>query len=74
MKLDPILDKDIKVMEKDLDGDECEIELRSNLVVTLLMNMGYCYQKLFFYDEANKCYNYALELIPIASDGHLRKS
>lgn len=32
-KLDPILDKNIKVCEKDLDGDECEIELRSNLVV-----------------------------------------
>jgi len=33
LKLDPILDKDIKVMEKDLDDDQCEIELRQNFVV-----------------------------------------
>ena len=43
LKLDPILDRDIKVSEKDLGDDECEVEMRTNLVVTLLMSMGYCY-------------------------------
>lgn len=43
LKLDPILDRDVKVSEKDLGDDECEIEMRTNLVVTLLMSMGYCY-------------------------------
>ena len=33
LKFEPILDKDIKINEKDLEGDECEIELRTNLVV-----------------------------------------
>lgn len=74
LKLDPILDKDIKVSEKDLDGDECEIEMRTNLVVTLLMNMGYSYMKLFYFDEALKCFNYGLELAPEAMDLYLRRS
>lgn len=74
LKLDPILDKDVKVSEKDLNEDECEIEMRTNLVVTLLMSMGYCYQKLFFYDEALKCFNYALELAPEACDVYVRRS
>jgi tetratricopeptide (TPR) repeat protein len=62
--MEPILDKDIKVSEKDLQDDTCEIEMRLNLVVTLLMNIGYCYMKLFYYDEALKCFNYAIELAP----------
>jgi len=74
LKLDPILDKDIKVSEKDLGDDECEIEMRTNLVVTLLMSIGYCYLKLFFYEEALKCFNYALELAPEATDVYLRRS
>lgn len=74
LKLDPILDKDVKVGEKELNGDECEIEMRTNLVVTLLMNMGYCYMKLFYYDEAYKCFSYSLELAPYASDCYLRRS
>jgi tetratricopeptide (TPR) repeat protein len=74
LKLDPILDKDIKVSEKDLQGDECEIEMRNNLVVTLLMNMGYCYMKLFFFEEALKCFNYGIELAPEAMDVYLRRS
>jgi len=74
LKLDPILDKDVKLSEKDLADDDCEIELRSNLVVTLLLSIGYCYMKLFFFDEALKCFNYAIELMPIASDAYLRRS
>lgn len=74
LKMDPILDKDVKVCEKDLGDDECEIELRSNLVVTLLLSLGYCYMKLFFFEEAMKCFNYAIELMPIASDAYLRRS
>ena len=52
LNLEPLLDKDIVVKEKDLGDDECEIEMRTNLVVTLLMSMAYCYLKLFFYEEA----------------------
>lgn len=74
LKLEPLLDKDIKVCEKDLGDDECEIEMRTNLVVTLLMSMGYCYMKLFFFHEALKCFNYAIELAPIAADAYLRRS
>lgn len=74
LKLDPILDKDIKVNEKDLGEDDCEIEMRKNLVVTLLMNCGYSYMKLFMFDEAYKCFDYALEIAPEASDCHLRRS
>jgi len=74
LKFEPILDKDIQVAENDLQGDECEIELRLNLVVQLLQNIGYCYMKLFFFDEALKCFNYILELAPIASDAYLRRS
>lgn len=74
LKLDPILDRDVKVAEKDLGDDECEIEMRTNLVVTLLMSMGYCYQKLFFYNEALKCFSYAIELAPEAVDAYLRRS
>lgn len=72
--MDPILDIDVKLNEKDLGDDECEIELRSNLVVTLLLNIGYCYMKLFFYDEAKKCFDMAADLAPIASDAYLRRS
>jgi tetratricopeptide (TPR) repeat protein len=48
--------------------------MRTNLVVTLLLNCGYAFMKLFFYNEAYKCFNYALELAPIASDAYLRRS
>jgi tetratricopeptide (TPR) repeat protein len=64
----------VKLTEKDLADDECEIELRSNLVVTLLMSIGYCYMKLFYFDEATKCFNFAIELMPMASDAYLRRS
>lgn len=74
MKLEPLLDQDIKVSEKDLGDDDCEIEMRTNLVVTLLMNISYCYLKLFFFDEAYKTLSYAIELAPIASDAYLRRS
>lgn len=73
-KLEPLLDKDIILKEKDLGDDECEVEMRTNLVVTLLLNIGYCYMKLFFYDESIKCFDYALALAPIASDAYLRRS
>lgn len=36
--------------------------------------MGYCYMKLFYYDEAYKCFSYGLELAPYASDCYLRRS
>lgn len=74
MKFEPILDKDIKVNEKDLQGDECEIELRTNLVVTLLMNMASAYMNLFFFDEASRCLTYAIEIAPYAADAYLRRS
>ena len=74
LKLEPILDKDIKVCEKDLEDDECEIEMRTNLVVTLLMSIGYCNMKLHFYSEAIKCFSYAIDLAPIAADAYLRRS
>jgi tetratricopeptide (TPR) repeat protein len=74
LKLEPLLDKDIKLNEKDLDNDECEIELRTNLVVTLLLNIGYCYMKMFFFDEAYKTFSYAIELAPFAADAYLRRS
>jgi tetratricopeptide (TPR) repeat protein len=64
LKMEPILDKDIKINEKDLDGDNCEIEMRTNLVCTLLLSIAYCYMKLHFYDEAIKCLDYGIELIP----------
>ena len=60
LKLDPILDKDIRVSEKDLGDDDCEIELRKNLVVTLLLSIGNCFMKLFYYEEAMKCFTYAI--------------
>lgn len=74
LKMEPILDKDIKIAEKDLDDDKCEIEMRTNLVCTLLMSIAYAYMKLHFYDEAVKCLDYAIELIPLASDAYLRRS
>lgn len=74
MSMEPILDEHIKVCEKDLGEDECEIEMRTNLVVTLLMSVGYCYLRLHFYSEALKCFDYALELAPIAADAYLRRS
>ena len=48
LNLEPILDTDIVVKEKDLGDDECEIEMRTNLVVTLLLSMSYCYIKLHY--------------------------
>jgi len=48
--------------------------MRTNLVVTLLMSIGYCYMKLFYFDEAIKCFSYAIELAPIAADAYLRRS
>jgi tetratricopeptide (TPR) repeat protein len=74
LKLEPLTDKDVRLNEKDLEGDECEIEMRTNLVVTLLMSCGYCYAHLFFFDEARKCFDFAIELAPIASDAYLRRS
>ena len=49
LSLEPILDKDVVVKEKDLGDDECEIEMRTNIVVTLLMSLGYCYLRLHNY-------------------------
>jgi hypothetical protein len=43
LSLEPILDSHVKVSEKDLGEDECEIEMRTNLVVTLLLSIAYCY-------------------------------
>ena len=74
LKFEPILDKDIKINEKDLEGDECEIELRTNLVVQLLLNLAYAYMKLNFFDEAEKCLTQAIEIAPYAADAYLRRS
>lgn len=74
MNLEPILDEHVVVKEKDLGDDECEIEMRTNLVVTLLMSMAYCYLKLHYYTEAMKCLNYAIELAPVAADAFIRRS
>ena len=74
MKLEPLTDKDVRVAEKDLADDECEIEMRTNLVVTLLMSCAYCFMKLFYFHEARKCLDYALELAPTACDAYLRRS
>jgi len=52
MKLEPIVDRDVVVREKDLGDDECEIEMRTNIVVTLMMSLGYCYLRLHNYQEA----------------------
>lgn len=72
--MEPLLDKDIVVKEKDLGDDECEIEMRMNLVVTLLMSIAYCYIRLHYYTEALKCLDYAIELAPIAADAFYRRS
>ena len=74
MNLEPILDDQIKVCEANLGEDECEIEMRTNLVVTLLMSIGYCYLRLHYYTESQKCLDYALELAPIAADAYYRRS
>ena len=74
MNMEPILDEHIKLCEKDLGEDECEIEMRTNLVVTLLMSIAYCYLKLHFYTEALKCLDYAIEIAPIAADAYFRRS
>jgi tetratricopeptide (TPR) repeat protein len=74
LKLEPLLDKDVKLNENDLKDDECEIELRTNLVVTLLLSIGYCYMKMFYFDEAIKTFSYVIEICPIASDAYLRRS
>ena len=74
LNLDPILDKDIVVKEKDLGDDECEVEMRTNIVVTLLMSLGYCYLRLHNYQEAYKNLDYALTLAPTAPDVLYRRS
>lgn len=74
LKLEPLLDKDVKEAENDLGDDDCEIEMRINLVVTLLMSIAYTYMKLFYFEEAIKCLDYAIEIAPIASDAYLRRS
>mmetsp|Transcript_16408 Transcript_16408/g.15729 ORF Transcript_16408/g.15729 Transcript_16408/m.15729 type:complete len:84 (+) Transcript_16408:881-1132(+) len=38
------------------------------------MNMGYCYMRLFFFEEAIKCFNYAIEITPTIPDAYLRRS
>ena len=48
--------------------------MRTNLVVTLLLNCGYAFMKLFFYEEAYRCFNYAIEIAPVAADAYLRRS
>jgi tetratricopeptide (TPR) repeat protein len=74
MNLEPIVDKDIVVKEKDLGDDECEIEMRTNLVVTMLLNMSYCYLRMHHHSEALRCLDYGLELAPIAADCYFRRS
>jgi len=74
LNLEPILDKDIVVKEKDLGDDECEVEMRTNIVVTLLMSLGYCYLRLHNYQEAFKNLDYALTLAPTAADVLYRRS
>ena len=48
--------------------------MRTNMVVTLLMSMSYCYLKLHYHTEALKCLDYAIELAPVAADAYLRRS
>lgn len=48
--------------------------MRSNMVSVLLIDIGYAYMKLHFYDEAWKCFNYVCETYPIAGDAFLRRS
>lgn len=48
--------------------------MRTNLVCTLILNCGYAFMKLFFYDEAYKCFSYAAEIAPVAADAYLRRS
>ena len=74
LNFEPITDADVVVKEKDLGDDECEIEMRTNMVVTLLMSMGYCYMKLHYHTEALKCLDYAIELAPVAADAYYRRS
>jgi len=64
----------VKLCEKDLGDDECEVELRNNLVVTLLLNIGYAYCKIFCFGDAMKCFNFAIEIMPEAADAYLRRS
>ncbi len=74
MSLEPITDKDIAVKEKDLGDDECEVEMRTNLVVTILMSLSYCYLHLFHFTESLKCLDYALSLAPTAADVLFRRA
>jgi tetratricopeptide (TPR) repeat protein len=74
LNLEPILDEHVVVKEKDLGDDQCEIEMRTNLVVTLLMSQAYCLLKLHHYTEAIRCLDYAIELAPIAADAYFRRS
>ena len=74
LNLEPILDKDVVVKEKDLGDDECEIEMRTNIVVTLMMSLGYCYLRLHNYQEAYRCLDYGLKLAPTAADVRYRRS
>ena len=62
------------IKEKDLGDDDCEIEMRMNIVVTLLMSLGYCYLRLHNYQEAYRCLDYALTLAPTAADVLFRRS
>jgi tetratricopeptide (TPR) repeat protein len=62
------------VGEKDLGDDDCEKEMRINMVVTLLLSISYCYLKLHYYAEAQKCLDYAIEIAPIAADAYFRRS
>jgi hypothetical protein len=48
--------------------------MRTNLVVTLIMSCGSAYMKLYYFDEAMKCFNYAIELAPFAADAYIRRS
>jgi len=74
LNLEPILDQDVVLKDKDLGDDECEIEMRVNLVVTLLMSMSYCYLRLHHHSEALRCLDFALDLAPIAADCYFRRS
>jgi len=74
LNLEPILDKDVVVKEKDLGDDECELEMRMNLVVTMLLNMAYSYLRIHHHSEAIRCLDYGLEIAPIAADCYFRRS
>ena len=74
LDLNTIIDDDVYRDEKDLKGDDCEIDTRLSAINNILLNLSCAYMHLAHYEEALQCCNEILRLTNLSVEGYYRRS